>query len=281
MDSRPRSHHSGSRSRSRFERCGKLIERVGLVTGLRRRLRLVRSNRCAGRTPRDRRRSRGSALRGAWLRLLRAIRGELSRRGGAAHLWPRSGDRHGHFQRRPPTTHVDGARRGQRDPIAELLPGRVRNEDVYTLDPGQLLQPRSDVHCVADDGVVAALRRPDVAQDTRAGVDPDTTRSGGSPRPPRSWLSAASASRMATAHRTARDAWSGCATGAPKYAISPSPRYLSSVPPCAKITSTVRSKNVFKSATTSGAGSFGERGEVPQVAEENGHLANLAGGDVK
>src|SRR5262249_10344797 len=40
--------------------------------------------------------------------------------------------------------------------------------------------------------------------------------------------------------------------GAPKYAISPSPRYLSSVPPYAKTSATIASWNSFSIATTCG-----------------------------
>src|SRR5207245_2887285 len=79
---------------------------------------------------------------------------------------------------------------------------------------------------------------------------PIPMRSGGSPRATRARLSAASASCMASAQCTARAAWSGCATGAPKYAMRPSPRYLSSVPPCAKTVSTMRAWYSFSMATT-------------------------------
>src|SRR5262249_12650181 len=63
---------------------------------------------------------------------------------------------------------------------------------------------------------------------------PMPMRSGRWPRAARSVLSCASASCIARAQRTARAAWSGCATGAPKYAMRPSPRYLSRVPPWLK-----------------------------------------------
>src|SRR5262249_55937533 len=58
---------------------------------------------------------------------------------------------------------------------------------------------------------------------------PMPIRSAGSPRATRVALRACRLRCIASAHRTARVAWSAWSTGAPKYAISPSPRYLSSV----------------------------------------------------
>jgi N-methylhydantoinase A/oxoprolinase/acetone carboxylase beta subunit len=69
---------------------------------------------------------------------------------------------------------------------------------------------------------------------------PMPMRSTGSPRAARAAFSCASSFCMASAQRTARSAWSGCATGAPTYAMMPSPRYLSSVPPWAKSVATIR-----------------------------------------
>src|SRR5438034_6023832 len=69
---------------------------------------------------------------------------------------------------------------------------------------------------------------------------PIPMRSGGSVRALRSRFRRPSSSCIASAQRTARTAWSGCATGAPKYAMIPSPMYLSSVPPWWKIVSTMR-----------------------------------------
>ncbi len=56
---------------------------------------------------------------------------------------------------------------------------------------------------------------------------------------------------IASAQRTARSAWSACTTGAPKYAMIPSPMNLSRVPPNAKICATMRPWHSFRSATTS------------------------------
>ena len=54
--------------------------------------------------------------------------------------------------------------------------------------------------------------------------------------------------------RMARSAWSSCAIGAPKNAITASPMNLSSVPPYAKIESTAAEKKRDRnSATSSGA----------------------------
>ena len=92
-------------------------------------------------------------------------------------------------------------------------------------------------------------------------MDADPHVSGFAPFPTRSAL------RMrrclaSRAHRTAR-----CVVRlrrALKYAMRPSPRYLSSVPPCANSTSTMRSRNAFNSSTTAAAGS------ASQVARSRG-----------
>src|SRR5262249_28336820 len=119
------------------------------------------------------------------------------------------------------------------------------HEDRHAALLRQLLDPGRDVHGVADRRVLAPLGRPDVADDHGARMDADTHPERGRP--------AGRALRIQAAERRVHRA--GAADGAPKYAMIPSPRYLSSVPPCAKSVSTMRAWYSFRIRTTSSLGS--------------------------
>ena len=71
-----------------------------------------------------------------------------------------------------------GADRGRREPDRELRSRRRtyqdRNFGVRVDLLAECLKALGGVHGVADDGVVDAAWRPDVADDKRAGVDADT-----------------------------------------------------------------------------------------------------------
>ena len=97
---------------------------------------------------------------------------------------------------------------------------------------------RGEVHRVADDRVLAPLLRADVADDGLAGVhaDADPQRRLALRRRAAA-LKPASACCISSAQATARPAWSGWSSGAPKYASMPSPMNLSSVPPWRNTTS--------------------------------------------
>src|SRR5439155_14414127 len=153
-----------------------------------------------------------------------------------------------HRLRSPAQLSSAGGRELER--VAGPAPRLLGDQDRSAEDLGELLHARRDVHRVADRGVLAPPRGADVAHHDRARVhaDPHAQRR----------LAARDARAVergerllhGRAQRTARGAWSGWATGAPKYAMSPSPRYLSSVPPCAKTVSTMRAWYSFSMATT-------------------------------
>ena len=121
--------------------------------------------------------------------------------------------------------------------VANQLPGGVPQHHLSGPGDGRL-QAAGRVHDVADHRVVLALGRSDVADHDPAGVDP--IRIAMSRCASDSALSSARRSCIRSAHSTARAAWSGIGSGAPKKAIMPSPRNLSRVPSSSKTTSVRR-----------------------------------------
>src|SRR5204862_7558456 len=57
--------------------------------------------------------------------------------------------------------------------VADLRAGILRDEDLRTVDGVHALEPRGQIHVVADRRVAEPLRRAGVANDGLAGVDAD------------------------------------------------------------------------------------------------------------
>ena len=92
------------------------------------------------------------------------------------------------------------------------------------------------------------------------------TSRGGSPREARSVFQAAIPSRIFSAAATARSAWSGCSSGAPKKAITASPMNLSIVPPQAKTASEASVKNSVSRRESSSADIFSDQPVNPTMS---------------
>ena len=101
-------------------------------------------------------------------------------------------------------------------------------------------------------------------------------RSASCPRATRSAFSTSSSFTISSAHSTACVACCASASGAPKYAISPSPMNLSSVPPWREQHLHHAPWYSLSSSTTCPGGELlAHRGEVADVAEQQRHLAQL------
>src|SRR6516164_4052127 len=111
------------------------------------------------------------------------------------------------------------------------------------------LEPRGEVHIIADDRVRHALDRTDGASEHLARGEPNTDLYGLEPVLGPSLVRRPSARIISVATSNALSASTDPTTGAPKIAISPSPRYLSSIPPRVKITSTISVKYSLSNIT--------------------------------
>jgi hypothetical protein len=112
------------------------------------------------------------------------------------------------------------------------------------------LKAGGEVHIIADDRVLHALDRTDRASKHFASCQPDgdLDRHISALDPP--GVVAPKRPRiMSVATNSALSASAALVTGAPKIAINPSPKYLSSMPPCVKITSTISVKCSFSIVT--------------------------------
>ena len=131
-----------------------------------------------------------------------------------------------------------------REPLraTRCLDAILRGDDRAAYRPGDLLEPARHVHDVADDGELDALPAAEIAYRHRTAVDSDR-------HAKRIWRRELDLFRFqrsiscwsSKAQASARAGASGCRSMEPKVAMKPSPRYLSSVPPCLNTMALLRS----------------------------------------
>ena len=156
---------------------------------------------------------------------------------------------------------------------------RLPHDDRHLVALGEALEARGEVHAVAQHGVVQARGRADVARDHARGVEAHADlRDAGRPRAASAGPRRAHARRGSRARPRPRAARRRRAsTGAPKTAITPSPRYLSTTPPCYSITSLISVRTRLSSCRLCcGRELLGERGEVAHVGEHHRRVDLLA-----
>ena len=92
----------------------------------------------------------------------------------------------------------------------------------------------------------------------------------------RSSLSEVNALRMSAAARVARRASSSCSLGMPKTAITASPMYFSTVPPCRSSTLRISSKNLVITRRTVSGSSSSPIGVEPTTSQKTIETVFLA-----
>src|SRR5262249_14613978 len=145
--------------------------------------------------------------------------------------------------------HADEIDLSTPDVVLQLLEGELAEQDVDPIVLRRALEPRRQIHRVADDRVLHPLERADVAGDELAGVDPDADADLGRARAPRSAFSWRRAVIISVATSTALPAPRTWVKGTPNTAMIASPMYLSRIPPWLKTTSTMSVKYSFSIET--------------------------------